>query len=81
MTTKQPKPGELEPIETASRDEIAGLQLKRLKWTLAHAYRRRRARSLVGPGGAHLTTHFFRSPSEKVLIKVPKPYDAARHYR
>ncbi len=29
----------LEPIEIASRDEIAGLQLKRLKWTLAHAYR------------------------------------------
>jgi phenylacetate-CoA ligase len=29
----------LEPIETASRDAIAALQLKRLKWTLAHAYR------------------------------------------
>jgi phenylacetate-CoA ligase len=27
-----------EPIETASRDEIAALQLKRLKWSLAHAY-------------------------------------------
>jgi phenylacetate-CoA ligase len=25
-------------IETASRDEIAALQLKRLKWSLAHAY-------------------------------------------
>jgi phenylacetate-CoA ligase len=29
----------LEPIETASRDEIAALQLERLKWTLAHAYK------------------------------------------
>jgi phenylacetate-CoA ligase len=29
----------LDPIEIASRDEIAGLQLKRLKWTLAHAYK------------------------------------------
>src|SRR5208282_1155915 len=29
---------ELEPIEIASRDEIAALQTKRLKWTLAHAY-------------------------------------------
>jgi phenylacetate-CoA ligase len=28
----------LEPIETASRDEIAALQLERLRWTLAHAY-------------------------------------------
>jgi phenylacetate-CoA ligase len=28
----------LHPIETASRDEIAALQLSRLKWTLAHAY-------------------------------------------
>ena len=28
----------LEPIETASRDELSALQLKRLKWTLAHAY-------------------------------------------
>ena len=28
----------LEPIETASRDEIEGLQLARLRWSLAHAY-------------------------------------------
>jgi len=28
----------LEPIETASRDELATLQLERLKWSLAHAY-------------------------------------------
>ncbi|MFZ0845761.1 MAG: phenylacetate--CoA ligase PaaK [Pseudolabrys sp.] len=28
----------LEPIEIASRDEIAALQLKRLKWSLKHAY-------------------------------------------
>jgi len=27
-----------EPIETASRDEIAALQLDRLKWSLRHAY-------------------------------------------
>ncbi|CAE6941963.1 hypothetical protein R69927_07738 [Paraburkholderia domus] len=34
-----PQPGELEPIETATRDELAALQLKRLKWSLAHAYK------------------------------------------
>ncbi|KQW00786.1 phenylacetate--CoA ligase PaaK [Rhizobacter sp. Root1221] len=36
--TQSPAPGELEPIETASRDEIAGLQLQRLRATLQHAY-------------------------------------------
>lgn len=30
--------GGLDPIETASRDEIAALQLERLRWTLNHAY-------------------------------------------
>jgi phenylacetate-CoA ligase len=38
MTVKQPKPGDLEAIETASRDEISALQLQRLKWSLQHAY-------------------------------------------
>ncbi len=38
MTSKLPTPGELDPIELASRDEIAALQLQRLKWTLRHAY-------------------------------------------
>lgn len=32
------KPYGLEPIETASRDEIAALQVQRLKWSLQHAY-------------------------------------------
>ncbi len=38
MEDLSPKPGDLEPIETASRDEIAALQLERLKWSLRHAY-------------------------------------------
>jgi phenylacetate-CoA ligase len=38
MPVKHPAPGDLEPIETASRDELASLQLQRLKKTLAHAY-------------------------------------------
>ena len=38
MPVKTPRPGELEPIETASRDELQALQLERLKWTLQHAY-------------------------------------------
>lgn len=38
MTATRPAPGELEPIETASRDEIQALQLQRLRWSLQHAY-------------------------------------------
>ncbi len=38
MPARVPQKGELEPIERASRDEIAGLQTERLKRTLAHAY-------------------------------------------
>jgi phenylacetate-CoA ligase len=33
-----PRPGDLEPIETASVDELRALQLQRLRWTLRHAY-------------------------------------------
>src|SRR5690606_9173476 len=33
-----PRRETLDPIEVASRDEISALHLKRLKWTLAHAY-------------------------------------------
>jgi phenylacetate-CoA ligase len=38
MPVKQPKPGELDAIETKSRDEVTTLQLTRLKATLQHAY-------------------------------------------
>ncbi|HUA53152.1 MAG TPA: phenylacetate--CoA ligase PaaK [Candidatus Sulfotelmatobacter sp.] len=33
-----PAPGALDPIEIASRDELAGLQLARLAWSVRHAY-------------------------------------------
>ena len=38
MKDLSPRPDELDPIETASRDEISALQLERLKWSLRHAY-------------------------------------------
>ena len=38
MVQRSPMPGELEPIERASRDELQALQLERLKWSLRHAY-------------------------------------------
>ena len=38
MPVKRPQPGDLEAIETASRDEISALQLERLKWSVRHTY-------------------------------------------
>ncbi|WP_157268076.1 phenylacetate--CoA ligase PaaK [Azohydromonas aeria] len=38
MPVKQPAPGDLEPIERASRDEVQALQLQRLRATLERAY-------------------------------------------
>lgn len=38
MKDLSPKKSDLEPIEVASRDEIMALQLKRMKWSLRHAY-------------------------------------------
>ena len=35
---RPPERHELDPIEIASRDEIAALQLQRLRWTLRHVY-------------------------------------------
>ena len=38
MKDLTPARASLDPIETASRDEISALQLDRLKWSLRHAY-------------------------------------------
>jgi phenylacetate-CoA ligase len=38
MPVTQPAPGDLDPIERASRDELQALQLQRLQKTLRHAY-------------------------------------------
>ena len=38
MTARHPLPGELEPIERASRDELRALQLQRMQWSVRHAY-------------------------------------------
>lgn len=38
MKDLTPRKEDLDPIEIASRDEIAALQLHRLKWSLRHAY-------------------------------------------
>ena len=38
MSQRTPQPGDLEAIETASKDELQALQLQRLQWSLKHAY-------------------------------------------
>ncbi|CTQ55679.1 Phenylacetate-coenzyme A ligase [Roseibium album] len=38
MEDLAPHPGDLDPIEKASHDELQALQLERLKWSLNHAY-------------------------------------------
>ncbi|MGI9504301.1 MAG: phenylacetate--CoA ligase, partial [Geminicoccaceae bacterium] len=38
MRARPPEKHELDPIEIASRDKIEALQLKRLRWSLGHAY-------------------------------------------
>jgi len=49
-----PRPGELDPIETASRDEIAALQTKRMAETLQHAYANiGHYRAAFGAAGVH----------------------------
>jgi phenylacetate-CoA ligase len=39
MSTRAPRESELEPIERVGRNELAALQLERLKWSLGHAYK------------------------------------------
>ncbi|MCC6379016.1 MAG: phenylacetate--CoA ligase [Burkholderiales bacterium] len=39
MPSRAPGPGDLEPIERAGASDLAALQLERMRWTLAHAYR------------------------------------------
>jgi phenylacetate-CoA ligase len=38
MDNLSPRPGDLEPIETASLDELRALQTERLRWSVRHAY-------------------------------------------
>jgi phenylacetate-CoA ligase len=49
-----PRRQDLEPIEIASRDEIAALQTRRLKWSLTHAYKNvARCRKKFDAAGVH----------------------------
>jgi phenylacetate-CoA ligase len=68
MIDLAPDPAELEPIEVASRDELAALQLERLRWSLRHAYenvdlyRRRFDDAGVRPDDCHTLDDLRRFP-------------------
>ena len=68
MPVQRPAPGDLEPIERASRDEITALQLRRLQHTLLQAYTHvphyRRAFDAVGvhPRDVHTLADLARLP-------------------
>ena len=54
MEDLNPRPGDLEPIETASVDELRQLQLDRLRWSVRHAYDHvPHYRSAFDSAGAH----------------------------
>jgi len=71
----------LEPIETASRDEIAALQLERMKWTLRHAhdnvphYRKTFAEKGVHPDDLQTLADLAKFPfSTKADLRQNYPY-------
>jgi phenylacetate-CoA ligase len=71
----------LDPIETASRDELAALQLERLKWSLTHAYenspvyRRKFDEAGVHPGEVKALADLARFPfTTKKDLRDNYPY-------
>jgi phenylacetate-CoA ligase len=95
MLDLAPTPADLEPIETASREELASLQLERLRWSLRHAYEHvpfyRRSfddagvhpdecRSLDDLGRFPLTTkHDLRASYPFGMLAVPRKQVARIH--
>jgi phenylacetate-CoA ligase len=54
VTNRPLRPLDLEPIETASQDELRALQLQRMKWSIKHAYENVAAyRARCDAAGAH----------------------------
>jgi phenylacetate-CoA ligase len=54
MQDRTPRPEDLDPIERASVDELRALQLRRLRWSLRHAYDNVAAyRAMFDAAGAH----------------------------
>jgi phenylacetate-CoA ligase len=78
MPVKAPQPGDLEPIERASRDEMQALQLQRLQKTLQHAYDNvPHYRSAFDASGVHPSDCHAGRPGEVSVHRQGRP---ARHY-
>jgi phenylacetate-CoA ligase len=79
MRTRPPEQHELDPIEVASRDEIAALQLERLRWTLRHAYDHvAHYRSAFDRAGVHPDD--LRAPADLARFPTTGKDDLRRSY-
>ncbi|HEV3239905.1 MAG TPA: phenylacetate--CoA ligase PaaK [Casimicrobiaceae bacterium] len=79
MPARRPAPGDLEPVETASRDELQALQLKRLQWTLRHAYDHvPHYRALFEAAGFH--PNDLRSLADLARLPFTTKKDLREHY-
>ena len=79
MTARKPEPHELDPIETASRDELQALQLERLQWSLAHAYHNvPHYRQSFDAAGVHPSE--LKSLSDLARFPFTHKQDLRRHY-
>jgi hypothetical protein len=65
MRDLTPRKTDLEPIEIASRDEIAALQLDRLRWSLRHAYENVPTTAAPSTHGASTPTTCGSSPTSR----------------
>ncbi len=72
------KPYGLEPIERASRDEIAALQTERLKWSLAHAYSVPAYRAKFDAAGVH--PHDFKRLEDLARFPLTAKQDLRDNY-
>ncbi|GLY94996.1 phenylacetate--CoA ligase PaaK [Actinoplanes sp. NBRC 103695] len=82
MEDRTPRPEDLEPIERASVDELRGLQLTRLQWSLRHAYenvpqyRKMFAASDVHPSDLRDFSDLARFPfTDKATLRDNYPFD------
>ena len=81
MHDLSPQPGDLDPIETASVEELRALQLERLQWSVRHAYdhvahyRQAFDEAGVGPDDIHTLDDLARLPfTTKATLRDHYPF-------
>jgi len=79
MIDLSPRPGDLDPIETASLDELRALQTERLRWSIGHAYRNvPHYRSAFDAAGVH--PEDIRELSDLAKLPFTTKEDLRRNY-